>query len=170
VDELTSLIVYATPIGELAEACARYGAMASAVAPTLAQAYPPHCTLTGFFRRSRTEIDRIVGEVTATFGTDPVAADAVTIRGPVHHGRWLGFELTSRLLHDRTQGFARTHRLCAGDDAIRVKDWLHLSLAYGVDDLAPYVSAAEQVRWPAAAEAWDVGLWESRRGTWTRHG
>ena len=42
------LILYATPTGPLADACAAYF---GAVEPTTAQTYPPHVTLTGFFHR-----------------------------------------------------------------------------------------------------------------------
>ncbi len=45
------LILYAIPTGLLAEQCDRLFRMVRAIAPTTAQTYPPHCTLTGFFQR-----------------------------------------------------------------------------------------------------------------------
>ena len=43
------LILYATPTGPLADACDRFFAAVESIGPTVAQTYPPHCTLTGFF-------------------------------------------------------------------------------------------------------------------------
>ncbi|MDG2026150.1 MAG: hypothetical protein P8J50_03515 [Acidimicrobiales bacterium] len=45
------LILYATPTGPLAEELDRLFAQFAERAPTTAQTYPPHCTLTGFFQR-----------------------------------------------------------------------------------------------------------------------
>jgi alpha-D-ribose 1-methylphosphonate 5-triphosphate diphosphatase len=46
------LILYATPTRPLADQCNTFFEAAADLGPTSAQLYPPHCTLTGFFRRT----------------------------------------------------------------------------------------------------------------------
>jgi hypothetical protein len=167
---LTRLIVYATPTQAFADACRVFDDAARAIAPTAAQRYPAHCSLTGFFRRDGGDIPRIVDEVADAFPGGTVDPTSVGVAGPVRHDSWLGFELTSPSLITSTERFARRHVVGNGDDAIRVKSWLHLSLAYDVGDLGPYLAAAETIDWTVAPSAWSIGLWEwDDGGEWTRH-
>ncbi|MDH3680855.1 MAG: hypothetical protein OEV40_12990 [Acidimicrobiia bacterium] len=164
------LILYATPTGPLAEACARYFRCASRLGTTEAQGYPPHCTLTGFFHRTPERVDEVVRETTSRLvAAGPVPDDAVIVKRLGASDAWVGLELSSSYLLRLTEELFVEHRLDAGDDPVRGKDWLHLSLAYGVDDLAPYGLLAESVVDPSAPAGWEVALWERRRdGTWRR--
>lgn len=158
------LILYAVPTGELAEQLDDLFASFD----TVAQRYPPHCTLTGFFHDD--DIARYVDA--AARASEPVVVD---VTGP-HAGddAWIGLEVHSSGLERVTARFAdavaepRT-RL----DALRRKQWLHVSLAYGHD---PALHAALLARCEAAIDStarggWELRLYERGAGdTWTVHG
>jgi ubiquitin-associated SH3 domain-containing protein len=166
------LILYAVPTGPLAGAIDRYfAALRGDPAPTTAQTYPPHCTLTGFFRRddqgASNAIDRM-GRAIDQAG--PVPDDAVDIVGLTADERWVGLELRSTWLADLAATAAARHQEGPGDDPIRLKDWLHLSLAYGLDDLTTHAALALDSIDPTLDAGWEVALWERHRdGAWTRH-
>ena len=154
------LIFYATPTGPLADACDRFFAEASEIGPTVAQTYPPHCTLTGFFRRTVARRDELVGEVQSLIDTTgPVPAGVVIVDELRVDPRWIGLALTSPWLKEVVAALVDGHRLDDGDDALRPKDWLHLSLAYGIDDLGPYRSIAGRFD-PELPAGWELALWE----------
>jgi ubiquitin-associated SH3 domain-containing protein len=165
------LILYATPSGALAETCAGYFEAASAHGSTAAQGYPPHCTLTGFFHRTDQRVDGVAAEVRellADAGEPP--AGSVQLRGPRRHDHWLGLEIESSWLEQIVAGFVDRHQLESGDDLLRPKDWFHLSLAYDVLDLEPYVELAHDFDFTVGAdEPWLVALWErGPGGNWRR--
>lgn len=166
------LILYATPVGPLADAVDHYfETVAEELMPTTAQTYPPHCTLTGFFHRdddgARVAIEEI-GRAVADAG--PVPAGAVEIVALHGQEEWVGLELRAPWLQALTRRIAADHRPGPGQDALRVKRWLHLSLAYGIDDLAPHARLAETTVDPGLGVVWEVSLWERRRdGSWIRH-
>ncbi|MEM7338686.1 MAG: hypothetical protein AAF467_08565 [Actinomycetota bacterium] len=166
------LILYATPTGWLADRCDAYFAEANAVGATTAQTYPPHCTLTGFFRRTPWRVAEIMAEAAAIIDANPQPGPgAVEIATLTASDSWVGFELTSPWLDGVIAAFAEGHRIEPDEDAIRPKSWLHLSLAYGVDDLTPYHRLTAGLENVVGREStWEVALWE--RGpdlTWTRH-
>lgn len=155
------LILYATPTGPLAQACAKYF---SDVAPTTAQAYPPHVTLTGFFHRRDP-----AAAVDAASSIDAVPPRSVEVRGLICNDDWIGLEIGSVWLESVTASFAERTPPAVGEDDIRCKDWLHLSLAYGIADLAAHAARARAGIDPAAGVGWEVALWERLDGDrWTR--
>lgn len=164
------LILYATPTGPLANALARLARHLADTGPTTAQDYPPHCTLTGFFRRDADDIGRIVDEVAdAVADLGPAPTHAVHIVALHRRAEWIGLELASPWLKDVTARFVALHRCGETDDALRPKDWLHLSIAYGIDDLRPAGEAAADLDLSLAVD-WEVGLWQRHDdGGWTRH-
>lgn len=159
------LILYATPVGPLADALTEAFERISEVSPTTAQTYPPHCTLTGFFHRDPSATARIAGEVARSANATTTGPVEVTA---LHRGAdWIGLELQSSWLLDVTAHFVRTHRLDPGDDELRPKDWLHLSIAYGVDDLAAADRALGDIDLSLSV-FWEVGLWQRHPGgSWT---
>ena len=163
------LIVYATPTGALADQCATYFARAEELGGTTAQTYPPHCTLTGFFRRRPDRVPAIVDCVTEHIAsTAHPPQGAVTVVGLRQLDDWIGLELDSSWLIDWTSRLAEHMPVEADEDALRRKTWLHLSLAYGADDLAPYRAPAEQLVDAAADAQWLLGLWERTETDWRR--
>jgi hypothetical protein len=165
------LILYATPTGPLAAACNEYFAAVAALGVTLAQTYPPHCTLTGFFRRDPSRV-RIVAEEVQDALADlcPSSPDAVSIVGLHEQPTWIGLELSSLWLADCTAAVVARHQVQAGEDAVRPKDWLHLSLAYGPNtQLDAYAERARQSFSPMPLGGWEVALWERDGQSWIRH-
>lgn len=160
------LILYATPVGPLADAVDAYFAAAE---PTTANDYPPHCTLTGFFHREPRRADEVAAELQGLVNSaGPVPVDGVIVRS-LHVGPdWVGLELHSPFCEALTAHFIADHRLEVNDDALRPKDWLHLSLAYGADDLAAHAAMASAMIDPTLPCTWEVGLWERAGTDWAR--
>ncbi|MGE0732228.1 MAG: hypothetical protein AB7O92_28985 [Acidimicrobiia bacterium] len=173
------LILYAVPTGLLAEQCDRFFRMAAAIAPTTAQTYPPHCTLTGFFNRPVHRIGVVLDAYAQTLDraglhrSGRVESCEVTVRGIRRDAGWLGLELSSPRLLEVAASFAAA---CApqrepGDDALRLKDWLHLSLAYDCDTetLDRHEGLARAVVDDGLHCDWEVGLWRRHpRDRWER--
>ena len=160
------LILYATPAGRLAAAIDDAFDRIATSGPTTAQTYPPHCTLTGFFHRDPDEIERIAAEVAFALADAPEGP--VTIVDLHRRPEWTGLELQSPWLHSVVERFVALHRLGPGDDPLRPKDWLHLSLAYGIDDLGPANAALGDLD-TGLSVVWDVALWQRHpNGAWSR--
>jgi hypothetical protein len=165
------LILYATPTGPLATSCDAYFRAISEIAPTVAQTFPPHCSLTGFFRRTHVRSAGVVDELTrAIADLGPVPDNAVTVDGVRRQPDWVGLELESRWLLRAVRKLIAASEPGPGEDALRPKDWLHLSLAYGIDDLDVHASLAQTMFENPLSAGWSVGLWERLpTGEWRRH-
>ena len=169
--DLHELIFYATPTGSMAAACeAIFGELEST--PTTAQTYPPHCTLTGFFRRRPERVAPIVATAQDFIdGFGPI--ESATVQAAVgEHSGWVGLELASPLLHKAIEGFVQATDVEPGEDALRPKDWLHLSLAYPLNPDVDYSALALQRRsaLTTSSDPWELGLWERNAdGSWLRH-
>lgn len=165
------LILYATPTGDLAAACARYFDAVVNIGATSAQHYPPHCTLSGFFRRQTPDAERAISEIGALLEhAGPVPDGAVEIVELATRPSWIGLELRSSWLTDLTTDIATRVESPPGTDPLRPKEWLHLSLAYGIDGLAAHAALATDLIDPTAAAGWEVALWERvHRDSWIRH-
>ena len=166
------LILYACPTGLLADDLEAYFTEATArFGPTTAQTYPVHCTLTGFFRRQGQRAEAVLrrlGGVIDEIGPPPQGAVSVDRLG-VREG-WVGLELSSPWLLDLNDVFVGADDVNGDEDPLRPKSWLHVSLAYGVTDLAPYVELAREVVDPSRPVGWKVNLWErNMNGGWTVH-
>ena len=164
------LILYACPSGPLGDAATNYFEEATRrFGATIAQTYPVHCTLTGVFRREDARADEVIARlstVVESFGPPPDGAVRVERLG-VHDG-WVGLELTSSWLLDVIAAVVAADDPGTDEDALRPKDWLHVSLAYGVDDLAPYASFARETVDASLDASWRVGFWERHSdGAWT---
>jgi ubiquitin-associated SH3 domain-containing protein len=165
------LILYATPTGALAAACDRYFEAVATIGPTSAQHYPPHCTLTGFFRRTGPEAELAISEIGILIErAGPVPDGAVEVVELATRPGWIGLELRSSWLTETTADIAARIDSPPGTDPLRPKDWLHLSLAYGIDGLDAHAALAIDLIDPTAAAGWDVALWErSPDEGWIRH-
>lgn len=163
------LILYATPTGPLAHCCDSYFEWAAG-APTTAQEYPPHCTLTGFFWRDGTRAEELI-ERTATIvaAASPVPDDAVDVVSLKTTPDWVGLELRSPWLLALAAEVAAADRPLQNEDALRLKHWLHLSLAYDIDDLSHHGARARASVDIDLAAGWEVALWERLDGhRWAR--
>lgn len=177
------LILYAEPGGQLGARCAEFwAAMSAADAATDAQSYPPHVTLTGFFRRPPERTISIVDALArAVDAAAPQGLDGVRWVEPaeldlqVNHD-WTGLHVTAPWMDAVVAAFASPASAAqpadAGEDELRPKSWLHLSLAYGAgyDEFARDAAGehtAELARLTAEAE-WTVALWRREGSAWDR--
>ncbi len=130
------LILYLTPAGQLAEQCDEFLRVSGArFGLNEDHAYPPHVTLTGFFHRDTNRCDAVRAEIDGalvTFGRIP--ADAVRNVGLHVVDSWVGLEIESTWAKQLTAHAVDAHRALGDEDRLRPKDWLHLSLAYGLND------------------------------------
>jgi ubiquitin-associated SH3 domain-containing protein len=160
------LILYAVPTGSLAQAIAAFFDEL-AERPTTAQRFPPHCTLTGFFHD---DADAIGQYVDAAQGVvRPVRVDVALRTTP----EWIGLEVQSPDLLALARDFAAAAApIESRRDQIRLKDWLHVSLAYGhdadaTDELA---NLATKLVDPAADVGWALRVYERRERDWIVRG
>lgn len=166
------LILYACPTGPLAGDLETYFAEVSErFGATAAQTYPVHCSLTGFFRREGSRADEVVADLNAVLGDfGPPPPGSVTVDRLGVHEHWVGLELSSPWLLDLIATVVAADVPRGDEDALRPKDWLHVSLAYGVDDLSNHAAFARETVDVARPAAWTVGFWERNvNGVWTAH-
>lgn len=171
-EEPTDLILYATPSGPLGAQIDRYLTdTRERFGANTAHQYPAHCTLTGFFHdvpRSIPEYLAALEQATADVGAPPTPM--VTIERMRLEGGWYGLELQSPWLVDLAAAFARHAPNMARPDEVRLKTWLHLSLAYGFDDQrADDLATAASIIDPSSGVVWEVALWQRDGLVWTRH-
>lgn len=127
-----SFIVYACPTGELAEQLDRYFQQSLAVCgANAAHHYMPHCTLTGFFQDEETAIPLYMQALDRALSqAQPCPTPVITIQQLTFHPDWHGLELQSDWLKTMIATFATLAASPTRRNALRLKDWLHLSLAY----------------------------------------
>lgn len=169
----TELILYACPTGPLAECIERYFD-ALATRPTAAQRYPPHCTLTGFFHDEPGAIPAYVEAAGRAADESRRSSIAVDVTGLRTDPDCIGLTIVSPGLERLTEDFAeRVADVPTRIDDIRVKDWLHVSLAYGhAADAHDEPADLAQATVDATLDAgWELRLYERRAGDrWTVHG
>ncbi len=126
-------IVYACPVGELNYQIENYLQRISELyGENTAHKYMPHCTLTGFFTA---ELDLISIYIQAL---DRAYAEAkntnlslnVKIKRLAFNKNWHGLELQADSLKMLITNFSQAKNLLNYQEKLRLKDWLHLSLAY----------------------------------------
>jgi hypothetical protein len=171
-EQLTDLIVYATPSGPLGEQINDYLTQTrERFGANTAHQYPAHCTLTGFFHdvpRAIPEYLAALAKATAEMvARTPVPVDIERIR---LDGGWYGLELRSPWLIDLAAAFKRHAPNIARPDEVRLKDWLHLSLAYGFEEQHAIELASAASSIDIASEVhWEVALWQRDGSVWPRH-
>jgi ubiquitin-associated SH3 domain-containing protein len=129
----SELIVYACPTGALASLLDGYFTRSRELCgPNAAHSYPPHCTLTGFFHDDSEALPTYVAALAAALEEVRSARPAppVTITDLALHEQFHGLLLESPWLKGLTANFADRAASPTRRDSLRLKDWLHLSLAY----------------------------------------
>lgn len=124
-------IIYACPVGELNTQVETYFVKSRQLCgANSAHKYMPHCTLTGFFSE---DFDAIPSYLQAldtayTSAKDKYPLDVAIAK--LHFAKdWHGLELQAEGLKQLISNFA--HSNSTRQEKLRLKDWLHLSLAYG---------------------------------------
>jgi ubiquitin-associated SH3 domain-containing protein len=165
----SELIVYACPTGPLAEQIAAfYTASRERFGANSAHAYPPHITLTGFFHDDAAAVPHYTTALAAA-RTRALAAlpDApIRIRELAFLDGFHGLLIESPWLEALTADFAATVDSPSRRDELRLKNWLHLSLAYGFrpEDAPGLADMALSMVDIAMPVAWDLRLYERLPG------
>lgn len=170
------LILYACPRGELADQLEHYFDDArQQFSWNPAHDYMPHCSLTGFFHDSPDSIPRYVAAITNALAvkrpTIPFPALAVSdlLFRPDFHG----LTLSSEWMPGFTASFAASAPADTRTDRLRLKHWLHLSLAYRfpASEHEPLRDLARRTVTAEAPVHWDLNFYQRHPDkSWTCHG
>lgn len=175
-DVNSQFILYVCPTHELAQQLDQYfDRSRQQCGENRAHQYMPHCTLTGFFQDSQEAIalyTDAIESVLATANTtkpDPVAAVTQLLFLP----HWHGLTIAAPWLKTVTQAFATQAVSPTRSEKLRLKDWLHVSLAYGFE--LSQGGALKQLakEWvdPKATVGWELRFYQqSPQNDWTCHG
>ncbi len=170
-----NLIVYACPAGALAAQLERYFAASLArFGPNSAHAYMPHVTLTGFFDDAPQSVPVYAAALEAALeAAHPgIPEPPLTITDMLLRDTFHGLTIESPWLRALVADFAARADSPTRASPLRLKDWLHLSLAYGFapeqgDGLAALARALVDA---AAQVTWELRLYERLPdGGWVCH-
>lgn len=168
-------IVYACPAGELADQLTRYFAASRAlIGPNTAHHYMPHCTLTGFFHDDSESLHLYYAALEAALhrARPGRPIPVLSIMEVVFHEDFHGLLLDGIWLKLLIADFAISSQSPTRRDALRLKDWLHLSLAYGFppEQHGALAALARKMLDITAPVAWELCFYERCvDGAWLRH-
>lgn len=128
----SSFIVYVCPTGELNTQIEKYLLESSKYGKNTAHKYMSHCTLTGFFTDKISSIPLYVRalEQAYTKAKNDNLSLKVKIKQLTFSENWHGLELEANGLKQLIANFANSEKSTTRQENLRLKDWLHLSLAY----------------------------------------
>lgn len=172
---VSEYIVYACPTETLGRQIDDFmERSAREVGPNAAHPYPPHITLTGFFRDT--------ADACSLYGDALHRAHEAILRGielPIVRIRklqaspqFIGLRIESPVLLSLAEYFARHPQVAARPEAVRLKCNLHLSLAYGFpkQQYARLRALAERTIDLRANVGWCLRYYERRAGDqWVLH-
>ena len=168
-------IIYACPVGEVADQLSRYfAASLNACGRNAAHNYMPHCSLTGFFWDEPGAVgvyrEAIAKALTAqlAIASNPL----ITISKMTFRPDWHGLELQSDWLPPLMAQVAQLASSATCTEPLRLKSWLHLSLAY--EFLPEHAQTLKQLAQahinPQSAVNWELRLYQRHPGNqWTCH-
>ncbi|NTU84382.1 MAG: hypothetical protein HGA45_34305 [Chloroflexales bacterium] len=168
-------IVYACPLGRLARQLATYYSESRAVCgPNAAHQYMPHCTLTGFFHDEPASVPAYTQALDAALSrARPTRPDPVLqVSGLLLSETFHGLLLESPWLKGLTADFAASAPAVMRHDHIRLKSWLHLSLAYEFppEQHHQLATLAHDLVEIAAPVSWELRFYERHADiSWTCH-
>lgn len=170
---MAKLILYACPVGPLAQQIAQYFQQSQQqCGKNLAHAYMPHCTLTGFFEDQESAIPIYVAAVREAWATyrEQIPTPPIEIQGLSFRPDWHGLVLQADWLKQMVVCFSQSANSPTRLEALRLKDWLHLSLAYGFQPMHEerLKALAQSIVDVSAAVKWDVRFYgRSSKNVWT---
>lgn len=170
----SQFIVYACPVGELAEQLDTYFEQSLRLCGrNAAHHYMPHCTLTGFFQDDEAAVAIYQKAIAQALKQAPPPPDPViTITGMTFRPDWHGLELQSDWLKTLIKTIAHLAESPTRQEPLRLKDWLHLSLAYEfapehAKKLTHLAQSYVDVRSPVQ---WELRFYQRHSDhTWTCH-
>ena len=170
------LILYACPSGPLAAQLDRYfEAAKAAFSWNPANDYMPHCTLTGFFRDAEAAIPAYIAAIESAVQRNKptLPSPVMRVTGFLFQEDFHGLTLSSNWLLRVTSEFAAAAPCVSRTDPLRLKHWLHLSLAYQFPktEHRPRTALAHSKVATDASVRWRLCLYQRFPDrTWTRHG
>lgn len=127
-------IIYACPIGKLNSQIETYLVKSRKLSgENKAHKYMPHCTLTGFFTDELSSIPFYIEALERAYTeakNNNLSLD-VEITKLTFNENWHGLELKADSIKKLVTNFAKLENSPTRQEKLRLKDWLHLSLAYG---------------------------------------
>jgi hypothetical protein len=171
---LSELIVYACPVGQLADQLEVYFEKSLAVCgANSAHDYMPHCTLTGFFKDEACTISLYEQAIAnAITQLQPCPSPVISVTQMIFRPTWHGLELQSEWLKQLMVRFAAIAHSPTRSEALRLKDWLHLSLAYNFQpqQAEALSNLAQQLINPQASVQWELRFYQQCSDrTWICH-
>ncbi|MEM9217324.1 MAG: hypothetical protein AAGD25_23675 [Cyanobacteria bacterium P01_F01_bin.150] len=168
------LILYACPTGPLADQIEDYLAESRRIwGENKAHQYMPHCTLTGFFH-DRQEAIALYRQTLTSIIPDALKTPAtIQIMDLLFKDAWHGLTIESPWLLSLAQSLAANANSPTRTEDLRLKTWLHVSLAYGFD--AAHGEGLKQLALervdPNTAVEWEIRFYErSPANKWQCHG
>ena len=132
-DNLGKFIIYACPVGKLNEQLEVYFQKSlNLCGKNTAHNYMPHCTLTGFFSDRLNSIPIYLQALDQAYfeaKNNNLSLD-IKIKQLTFNQNWHGLELQANSLKELIANFAQLENSPSCSEELRLKDWLHLSLAY----------------------------------------
>jgi hypothetical protein len=172
---MPTLILYACPTGPLADQLDTYFEKSQTlIGPNKAHDYMPHCTLTGFFEDDSAAIPLYITALTTALAChqDSQPDPVITVNRLTFAAKWHGLALQSPWLQQFVHTFARQAQSPTRSTPLRLKDWLHLSLAYGFapDQHQPLQRLAEQLITLESPVQWELRFYQRHPDNqWTCH-
>ncbi|MGF1587659.1 MAG: hypothetical protein ACFCU7_00175 [Pleurocapsa sp.] len=126
-------IIYACPVGELNTQLEAYFTQSRKLfGNNTAHKYMPHCTLTGFFTDALSSVTHSIQVLERAYikAKNNLSLD-VKIQQLTFKENWHGLELQADGVKQLISNFAQLENSVTRQEKLRLKDWLHLSLAYG---------------------------------------
>ena len=171
----TSLIVYACPVGPLATQIEAYLQQSQQnYGPNSAHAYMPHCTLTGFFCDKESAIPHYIHVLNHILSNDlsDIPSPSITIQQMAFQPNWHGLILGAEWLKQLIVSFAQQADSATCTEPLRLKDWLHLSLAYDFSpaDAPALQQMATELIDITAPVSWELRFYQRANNCeWTCH-
>ncbi|MGV2828025.1 hypothetical protein [Myxosarcina sp. GI1(2024)] len=132
-NSLNKFIVYACPVGKLNSQLETYFQQSRELyGHNKAHNYMPHCTLTGFFEDRLSSISVYLQALDLAYqkAQDNYLSLEIDINKLIFSENWHGLEIQADGLKQLIADFAGLANSPTRQEEIRLKDWLHLSLAY----------------------------------------
>lgn len=171
----SQFIVYACPQGELAgQIQAFYQESLDLCGFNAAHNYMPHCTLTGFFNDEISSINLYIQALETAYNTakstaTPLKLDVIKMTLQTY---WYGLELKAEGIPSLMIHFAQLANSPTRLEALRLKTWLHLSLAYEFQpEHAEQLKHLAEIRInPQAQVDWELRFYQRHLDqSWTCH-
>ncbi|MEL6262238.1 MAG: hypothetical protein AAFR12_14350 [Cyanobacteria bacterium J06626_6] len=173
---MAKFILYTCPVGPLAAQIDAYFERAQQqCGPNAAHAYMPHCTITGFFEDEAGATSIYLEAIAKSLNDfrDRTPHIPIDIKQLSFQEDWHGLVLKAEKLKEWVSCFAAIARSPTRLESLRLKDWLHLSLAYGFlpGQAAELQKIAEELVDPAATARWELRFYQRADGNhWIEHG